>query len=102
MKEAIEMHIGNPFSNQTDLKEIMNIANNTLMPREHEICTRDEAGSTLYKNFVTMRLLPVLGPLLSKSLWDPMKKRNIKSFVNVRKPEKYRVDQKNSGVKRGA
>ena len=48
-----------------------------------------------------MRLLPVLRPLLSKSLWDPMKKRNIKSFVNVRKPEKYRVDQKNSGVKRG-
>ena len=99
MKEAIEMHIGNPFSNQSDLKEIMNIANNTLMPREHEICTRDEVGSTLYKNFVTMRLLPALGPLLSKSLWDPMKKRNLMSFVNVRKPEKYRVDQKTVELK---
>ena len=49
MKEAIEMHIANPFLNQSDLKEIMNIANNTLIPRQHEISNRDEVGSTLHK-----------------------------------------------------
>ena len=46
-----------------------------------------------------MRLLPVLGPLLSKSLWDQIKERNLKSFVNIRKPEKYCVDQKTVELK---
>ena len=99
MKDSLIRHLHNPFSEKSDSKELLNIANNTLISREHEVCDRDQIGLALQQEFVLTRLLPVPGPLQGVSLWSPMKKRNLKTFVNVRKPIKHRFKQQSLELK---
>ena len=93
MKDSLIKHLDNPFSEKSKLKELLNIANNTFISKEQEICKRDQIGLELHQEFVLKRLLPVLGPLQGVTLWSPRKKRNLKTFVNVRKPITHRSKQ---------
>ena len=75
MKEGVIKHIGNPFSVTSDLMELMNISSNTVLPPNSHVIKRGSIGTEMYHDFVTLHLLPVLGPLRGLSLWDKMKKK---------------------------
>ena len=68
MKEGIAKHIGNPFSATSNLKVLMNISTNTVFPPDCQVIKRDSIGCEMYHDFVTLRLLPVLGPMRGISL----------------------------------
>ena len=94
MKEGIIKHIGNLFSVTSDLRELMNISSNTVLPPDFHIIKRDSIGTEMYHDFVTLRLLPVLGPLRGLSLWDKMKKKNLSLFFNATAPVQCRIKDK--------
>ena len=80
MKEGIAKHIGNPFCATSILKVLMNISTNTLLPPDSQVIKRDPIGCEMYCDFVTLRILPVLGPMRGISLWDKMSKKTCHSF----------------------
>ena len=75
MKEGIAKHIGNPFSATSNLKVLMNILTNTVLPPDSQVIKRDSIGCETYHDFVTLRILPVLGPMRGISLWGKMSKK---------------------------
>ena len=54
MKEGIAMHIGNSFSAASNLKVLMNISTNTVLPPDSHVIKRDSIGCEMYRDFVTL------------------------------------------------
>ena len=76
VKDGITHHVNNPFS--SDQIELINMFSNAVISetsREH-ITERDSIGQTAYQKFVHDRLLSTS----EQSLWDPIKKLNLKMF----------------------
>ena len=99
MKESVLKHIENPFANNFEIKELINISNNVVMPDNHELCKRDQIGLDLHREFIIKRLKPVLGPMESHSLWSPMRKRKLNTFTALSKPIKQRSNNETINVK---
>ena len=72
----------------------MTISSNTVLPPDSHVIKRDFIGTEMYHDFVTLCLLPVVGPLGGLSLWDKMKKKNISLFFNATAPVQCRVKDK--------
>ena len=94
MKEGIIKHIGNPFSVTSDLTELMNISSNTVLPTDSHVIKRDSIGTEMYRDFVTLRLLPLLGRLRGLYLWDKMRKKSLSLFFNATAPVQCRMKDK--------
>ena len=86
MKEGIAKHIGNPFSATSNLKVLMNNSTNTVLPPDSQVIKRDSIGCEMYRDFVTLRILPVLGQLRGISLWGKMSKKNLSLYFNATEP----------------
>ena len=90
VKDGITNHVSNPFS--SDQAELINVFSNAVVSdtsRVH-ITERDSIGLTAYHNFVHDRLLPTS----EQSLWDPMKKVNLKMFKDNGKKIKCKLEKK--------
>ena len=57
MKEGIAKHIGNPFSETSNLKILMNISTNTVLPPDSQVIKRDSIACEMYRDFVTLHIL---------------------------------------------
>ena len=58
----------------------MNISTNTVLSPDSQVIKRDSTGCEMYRNFVTLRILPVFGPMRGISLWGKMSKKTCHSF----------------------
>ncbi len=90
VKDGITNHARNPFS--SDQTELINLFSNAVVSetsRVH-ITERDGIGQTAYRKFVEDRLLPTS----EQSLWDPMKKINLKMFKDNGKKVKCKLEKK--------
>ena len=94
MKEGIAKHIGNPFSATSNLKVLMNILTNTVLPPDFHVIKRDSIGCEMYRDFVTLCIPPVLDPMRSISLWGKMSKKNLSLFFNATEPVQCRMKDK--------
>ena len=94
MKEGIIKHIGNPFSVTSDLTELINISSNTVLPLDSHVIKRDSIGTEMYRDFVTLRLLPVLGRLRGLYLWYKMRKKNMSLCFNATATVQCRMKDK--------
>ena len=80
MKEGIAKHIGNPFSATSNLKVLMNISTNTVLPPDSQVIKRHSISCEMYCDFVTLCILPVLGQLRGISLWSKMSEKKPVTF----------------------
>ena len=82
------------FSATSNLKVLMNISTNTVLPPDSQVIKRDSIGCEMYRDFVTLRILPVLGQLRGISLWGKMSKKNLSLFFNATEPVQCRMKDK--------
>ena len=94
MKEGIAKHTGNPFSATSNLKVLMNISTNTVLPPDSQVIKRDSIGCEMYRDYVTLCILPVLGPMRGISLWGKMSRKDLSLFFNATEPVQCRMKDK--------
>ena len=72
----IIVHHGDPFSNLS--LDLSNIITNAVLPEgiSEEILNRDQIGQQIFLQFVNERFV-----LASLSIWDPIKRRKISTFM---------------------
>ena len=90
LRQSIERHCeGNPFTNETPLK---NVISSALVPDEAkcDILFYHEKGQQRFQEFVKDRLLSSS----ELSIWDPMKKLKLKTFLNWAEKRKIRIGEK--------
>ena len=64
-----------------------------MLPPDSHVIKRYSIGTEVYHYFVTLHLLPVLGPLRGPSSWDKMKKKNLSLFFNATAPVQCMKDK---------
>lgn len=90
LRQCIEHHSeGNPFATETPLK---NIVSSALVKDDakDDILHFAEKGQKRFQEFIDDRLLPTS----TLSVWDPMKKLKVKTFLNLMEKAKIRVGDK--------
>ena len=90
LRRSTELHCeGNPFTVESPLKSVVSSA---LVPEkaEEDILCYAEKGQKRFEEFVEDRLLPSF----KHSLWEAMKKLNLKTFSNWMEKTKVRVGDK--------
>ena len=83
-----------PFFATCNLKDLINISTNTALPADSQVIKRDSIGCEMYRDFVTLRILPVLGPVRGISLWAKTSKKKPVTLFNATEPVQCRMKQK--------